>query len=58
MIDLGLSYIDRGIDILEQNDPYGDLDENFKELDKETRITTRVKETIELLEGRKIFTTK
>lgn len=51
MLEVGLKLIDEGINAIEEHDPYGDMDENFKELDKTTRVTDTIRQTIKALEG-------
>ena len=49
-IEEGIKMIDAGIDLLEKYDIYGDLAENFCEMNKTTRITTELRATICCLE--------
>lgn len=54
-IRAALNAIDYALDVIEVNDPYGDLVENFCTLESKTkRITTEVRETINSLEHRKV----
>ena len=54
-IERGLKLMDEGLAMVESYDRYwGDIGQNFREIDKTTKFTDRLRETLVLLEENKV----